>query len=151
MTHSIGDAPAALDLAEPLFVQQSPYLGVFHAVSAFNNASLALYTDSLIGFSNDPSICLPIAAAVIFGRARVPVLFQLRRQLRTPHQWSLHTKLTLSVTGVLLVVGTVFVTASEWTNPALGALHTPGRLLAGFFQAAMPRTAWFNQPRLRPR
>ncbi|MBU1801705.1 MAG: TrkH family potassium uptake protein, partial [Actinobacteria bacterium] len=41
--------------------------------------------------------------------------------------------------------GTVFVTATEWNNPAtLGALDTPGRLLAGFFQAVMPRTAGFN-------
>jgi len=121
------------------------YLGVFHAVSAFNNAGFALYTDSLIGFVDDPWICLPIAAAVIFGGLGFPVLFELRRQLWTPHHWSLHTKLTLSVTGTLLAVGTVFVTASEWTNQAtLGALDTPGRLLAGFFQAVMPRTAGFN-------
>ena len=128
---------------EPL--GRAAYLGVFHAVSAFNNAGFALYTDSLIGFVEDPWICLPIASAVIFGGLGFPVLFELRRQLRKPTGWSLHTKLTLSVTGALLAVGTVFVTASEWTNRAtLGALDTPGKLLAGFFQAVMPRTAGFN-------
>ena len=57
----------------------------------------------------------------------------------------MHTRMTLAATAALLVLGTVFVTASEWSNPAtLGALSTPDRLLAGFFQSVMPRTAGFN-------
>lgn len=128
---------------EPL--SHALYLGVFHAVSAFNNAGFALYSDSLVRFVADPWICLPVALAVIAGGLGFPVLFELRRQLRTPHQWSLHTKLTLSVTAVLLALGTLVVTGTEWSNPAtLGALNTPARLLAGFFQAVMPRTAGFN-------
>ena len=121
------------------------YHGVFHAVSAFNNAGFALYSDNLIGFVDDPWICLPIAVAVIFGGLGFPVLFELRRQLRNPSLWSLHTKLTVGTSAALLVLGTVFVTASEWTNPGtLGSLDAPGRMLAGFFQAVMPRTAGFN-------
>jgi potassium uptake TrkH family protein len=121
------------------------YHGVFHAVSAFNNAGFALYSDSLMGFVTDPWICLPIAVAVIFGGLGFPVLFELRRQLRSPRRWSLHTKLTVTVSGALLALGTIFVTATEWTNPGtLGTFDTPGRLLAGFFQAVMPRTAGFN-------
>lgn len=121
------------------------YHGVFHAVSAFNNAGFALYGDSLMGFVTDPWICIPIAAAVIVGGLGFPVLFELRRHLRTPHRWSLHTKLTVTVTAVLLLGGSLFITASEWSNPAtLGSLDTPGRLLAGVFHAVMPRTAGFN-------
>ena len=121
------------------------YLGVFHAVSAFNNAGFALYTDNLMGFVTDPWICLPIAVAVIFGGLGFPVLFELRRHLARPRNWSLHTKLTIGMSAVLLVGGTVFVTAGEWSNPGtLGAFDTPGRLLAGFFHAVMPRTAGFN-------
>jgi potassium uptake TrkH family protein len=128
---------------EPL--GRAVYHGVFHAVSAFNNAGFALYSDNLIGFVDDPWICLPIAVAVIFGGLGFPVLFELRRQLRTPSLWSLHTKLTVGTSAALLVLGTVFVTASEWGNPGtLGSLDAPGRMLAGFFQAVMPRTAGFN-------
>jgi potassium uptake TrkH family protein len=123
---------------------RAAYLGLFHAISAFNNAGFALWSDSLIGFVTDPWICLPIAAAVIAGGLGFPVLFELRRQLR-PRRWSLHTKLTVSATAGLLLLGTVFVSGSEWRNPStLGALDTPGRLLAGFFQSVMPRTAGFN-------
>lgn len=121
------------------------YHGVFHAVSAFNNAGFALHSDSLMGFVADPWVCLPVAGAVIFGGLGFPVLLELRRHLRHPGGWSLHTKLTVVVSGVLLLGGTLVVTAAEWSNPGtLGALDPPARLLAGFFHAVMPRTAGFN-------
>jgi trk system potassium uptake protein TrkH len=121
------------------------YLGVFHAVSAFNNAGFALYSDNLIGFVTDPWICLPIAGAVIIGGIGFPVILELRRELRHPRKWSVHTKITLLVTAVLLVLSTAFVTASEWFNPrTLGTLDATGRVIAGFFQAVVLRTAGFN-------
>jgi len=124
---------------------RSAYLGVFHAVSAFNNAGFGLYSDNLTPFVTDPWICLPISVAVIAGGIGFPVIFELRRHFGRPRQWSLHTKMTLTVTAGIVILGTVFVTASEWNNPAtLGALDHRGRLLAGFFQAVMPRTAGFN-------
>lgn len=119
--------------------------GVFHAVSAFNNAGFALHSDNLMGFVGDPWVCLPIAAAVIIGGLGFPVLFELRRQYRRPVLWSMNTKLVLAGSAVLLIGGTVFLTAVEWTNPAtLGALPPADRVLAGFFQSAITRTAGFN-------
>jgi Trk-type K+ transport system membrane component len=51
----------------------------------------------------------------------------------------------VGTSAALLGLGTLFVTFSEWSNPdTLRPLDTPGRLLAGFFQAVMPRTAGFN-------
>jgi trk system potassium uptake protein len=124
---------------------RAAYHGLFHAVSAFNNAGFALYGDSLMRYAEDPWVCLPIAIAVIFGGLGFPVLFELRRNLHRPSDWSLHTKLTVGMTAGLLVGGTGFITATEWSNPGtLGPLGTGGRLLAGFFQAVMPRTAGFN-------
>jgi len=121
------------------------WLGVFHAVSAFNNAGFALYSDSLMGFVTDPWICLPIAGAVIAGGLGFPVLFELRRRFRKPRSWSLHTKIVLGASAIFLVGGSAFITAVEWSNPAtLGPLDAPGKLLAGFFQGVMPRTAGFN-------
>lgn len=119
--------------------------GIFHAVSAFNNAGFALYTDSLSGFVGDPWICLPIAAAVITGGLGFPVLFELRRQYRRPARWSMHTKLVLSGSALLLVVGTAFFTVVEWTNQAtLAGLPAGQRFLAAFFQSVVSRTAGFN-------
>jgi trk system potassium uptake protein len=117
----------------------------FHAVSSFNNAGFALYTDNLMGFVSDPFICLPIAAAIILGGLGFPVIMQLRKEFRRPLHWSMNTKLVLWGTLVLLVGGTAYVTLIEWNNPdTLGALDPAARVLAGFFQSVQTRTAGFN-------
>lgn len=121
------------------------WLGVFHSVSAFNNAGFSLYSDSLMGFVSDPWICLPITLAVIVGGLGFPVILELWRQHRHPQRWSIHTRLTVAATAVLVVLGTAFFLVAEWGNPAtLGRLDGPGRLLASFVQGVMPRTAGFN-------
>lgn len=118
---------------------------VFHAVSSFNNAGFALYSDNLMGFVDDPFICLPIAAAIILGGLGFPVIFQLRREFTRPLHWSMNTKLVLWGTLVLLVAGTAYITVIEWNNPdTLGRLDPGARLLAGFFQSVQTRTAGFN-------
>lgn len=124
---------------------RAAFLGIFHSVSAFNNAGFALWSDNLMRYVADPWFCLPIAAAIILGGLGFPVVFELRRELRRPRRWSVHTKITLLATVVLLVGGTVALTTLEWTNPGtLGPLNAPAKLLAGFFQSVMPRTAGFN-------
>lgn len=121
------------------------WLGIFHAVSAFNNAGYTLYRDNLAGFVTDPWVTLAVAVAIIAGGIGFPVLLELVRLPRAPRRWSVHTKLTLLMTALLLAVGTLAVLAFEWANPAtLGPLDVPGKLLAGFFQAVTPRTAGFN-------
>lgn len=136
-------AQFALAYGEPL--PRAAALGVFHAVSAFNNAGFSLFSDNLVGFASDPVICLPICAAVILGGLGFPVIMQLRRYGRTVRLWSMNTRLVLWGTAVLLVGGALYVTALEWSNPdTLGALDPAARLLAGFFQAVQTRTAGFN-------
>ncbi|MFF5794207.1 TrkH family potassium uptake protein [Paeniglutamicibacter sp. NPDC012692] len=123
----------------------SLWLGIFHSVSAFNNAGFALFSDNLIGFVGDPWICMPIALAIIIGGLGFPVLFELGRHYRKPLHWTMNTKLVLAGTGILLAAGTAFISILEWNNPkTLGALSTADKLLAGFFQSVMTRTAGFN-------
>jgi potassium uptake TrkH family protein len=131
-----------LGYGEP--IGRALYLGVFHSVSSFNNAGFALFSDNLMGFVADPWILLPIALSVIAGGLGFPVVMELLRELR-PRKWSLHTKLTVGMTVVLLLGGTAFITAGEWGNPAtVGDFTADRKLLAGFFHAVMPRTAGFN-------
>ena len=120
-------------------------LGVFHAISAFNNAGFALFSDSLMGFVADPWVSVTVSLAVISGGIGFPVWLDLRRNPRRSRRWSLHTKMTLSITAALLVIAFLTVVLFEWDNPGtLGPLDVPGKLVAGFFQATMPRTAGFN-------
>lgn len=121
------------------------YSGVFHAVSAFNNAGFSIHADGLVRYADDAWICLTVAAAVIVGGLGFPVVFELTRGWRRPSRWSVMTRITVTLTAVLLATGTAVFTAAEWTNTrTLGALDLGDRLLAGFFASAMARTAGFN-------
>lgn len=121
------------------------WYGVFHSVSAFNNAGFALYSDSLMGFSQDPFILMPISLLIILGGLGFPVLMQLRRYGNNSQLWSMGTKLVLYGTAVLLLVGAIGVTAIEWNNPAtLGPMSVPEKLINGFAQSVSTRTAGFN-------
>ncbi|MGH3759695.1 TrkH family potassium uptake protein [Actinophytocola sp.] len=121
------------------------YHGVFHAISAFNNAGFSLNSDSLIGYATDPWVSLTVAVAVIVGGLGFPVVFELARRWRKPSTWSVLTRLTVWLTAALLLVGMVVTVAVERSNPdTLAPLSGPGKLLAGFFHSAMARTAGFN-------
>lgn len=131
-------------------VPRALWLGIFHAVSAFNNAGFALYSDNMVGFAADPWICVPLMVAVVLGGVGFPVLFELGRRLRggdrtnrRPDRWSLHTRLTVQVTAILLLVGFVAVLALEWTR-TLQPFGIGGKILVAAFQGTMPRTAGFN-------
>ena len=91
--------------------------GVFHAVSAFTNAGFSTYPDSVMRFVADPWIILPIIVAVILGGLGFPVLYEVRRKPRQPARWSVHTKITLLGTAVLLLGGFVAVLALRVEQP----------------------------------
>lgn len=119
--------------------------GVFHAVSAFNNAGFSLFSDSMIGYRFDLTLIIVLSLTVVFGGLGFPVWLELRRGWRSPSRWSLHTKLTLLMTGLLLIGGWVLLSILEWRNDdTFGPMTTPQRLAAGFFASATSRTAGFN-------
>lgn len=129
---------------------QGIWYSVFHAVSAFCNAGFDLFGhfSSLTGFCNDPLVLLTIAALIILGGLGFAVIFEV---LHCGGHWkrlTLHAKLTLIATALLLALGWVFYAAVEWPNPAtLGAEGVSGpfnRLVNAFFQSVTMRTAGFN-------
>ncbi|QIG39716.1 TrkH family potassium uptake protein [Microbacterium sp. 4R-513] len=124
---------------------EAAWYALFHSVSSFNNAGFALFSDNLIGFASDPFICLPICAAIILGGLGFPVLMQLRREFRHPLRWTMNTRLVLSMSIVLLIAGTLYITILEWSNPrTLGGYDPAARILIGFFHSVQTRTAGFN-------
>jgi trk system potassium uptake protein len=124
------------------------YLGVFHAISAYNNAGFGLYADSLVGFAADPLIMVPIAVAFIIGGLGFPVVYEVSKSLRRQghrRRWSLHTRITVLTYFALALLGIVFVIGLEWSNPGtLGPMCALQKLLVGGFSGLTPRTAGFN-------
>jgi Trk-type K+ transport system membrane component len=133
--------------------------GVFHAISAFNNAGFALYADSMMGFARDPWIIAPIFVTVFIASVGFPTIVEIRDRLRLkiapilrrtenytmPKQWSLNSRITLWGSLVLLVGGTLVIGTLEWNNPAtLGPLPWWDKMFDSIFASVMPRTAGFN-------
>lgn len=123
---------------------RAAYLGLFHAVSAFNNAGFALFSDSLVGHRADWVVNMVIMALIVCGGAGFVVLTELSRW-RPGRRLSLHTKLVLTVTPLLVVATTAAVLLLEGRNNAtLGGLPPAETFLAALFHAVTPRTAGFN-------
>ncbi|MDO5032548.1 TrkH family potassium uptake protein [Corynebacterium sp.] len=140
--------------AYDLSVQRALWEGVFHAISAFNNAGFSTYDDNLVSFVGDAWIVLPLAAALISGGLGYPVLAEIARRLRSRiarlrggnpriHHMSITARMTFAATGILLGGGMVFFLVSEW-NGVLAGLSPGVKLFNGFFMSASPRTAGFN-------
>ena len=170
---------------------EAGWRGVFHSISAFNNAGFALASDSLVPYGQDPLILVPIALAIVIGGLGFLVVFELVRRgtaargllphrstppmshddviargrelsrrtryrlgdfhpeklgFRNPIPLSLHTRLMLIGTAIIMTVGTLGFALFEWRNPGtLGAMPWWEKVMQSVFSGGItPRTAGFN-------
>jgi trk system potassium uptake protein TrkH len=145
---ALGAAVLFLAESQRLPTGQALWVSVFHAVSAFCNAGFGLRPDNLMADRNNAAIILPISLLIIFGGLGFAVIAELARWLvrRVRHQrtvFSLHTKVALTMTGGLLVVGMAGFLLLERDN-LLVNLSLGDALLTGWFASVTPRTAGFN-------
>lgn len=133
----------------PMKLLPAIYYSVFHCVSAFCNAGFALYPDSLVRFHEDSIFLGILGVLIVAGSLGFIVMYNLitikfwRRDLKTRGKLSLHTKIVLLGTVVLIAVGFFFTLAMEWDD-ALSGMSWEGKLICSFFHSVAPRTAGFN-------
>lgn len=124
---------------------EAAWNGLFHSVSALNNAGFSTYSDNLIGFQSDPVILGSIMVLIVVGGLGFPVWYQLRGRWTRPKDWSIHVRLTVATTMALIVVGAVLLTWFEWTHKeTLGNVSAGNTILNGLFASVTARTAGFN-------
>lgn len=125
------------------------WAAVFHSVSAFCNAGFSLTETNLKPFLSDATLVLCISALVILGGIGFPVLDELARRGfnrlrgRRPDRLSLHTRVVLRTSGLLIVGVALFYAAAEW-NGAFSALSFGEALTAAYFHSVSNRSAGFN-------
>jgi trk system potassium uptake protein len=125
-------------------IGRAAYYGLFHAISAFNNAGFALFSDSLIRFRSDWVVNLVVTTLIICGGLGFLVLTEIGR-VRRYRRFSTHTRLVITLTATLILVTTALIWFIEHNNPrTLQPLGMGEALLASYFQAVTPRTAGFN-------
>jgi trk system potassium uptake protein TrkH len=129
-------------------VGDAAWHALFHSVSAFCNAGFGLFDDSLVRYRADITVNLTICALIILGGIGFPVMLEVSRSLRERRwtsfrEFSLHTKLVLVGTAILLTLGTVAFLFLEHENTLQG-LPWSERVLTAFFHSTTCRTAGFN-------
>jgi len=138
---------AALYTARFLFdmsLGKALYHGVFHSISVFNNAGFDLSGNfgSFSRYSTDPYMNVVSMILIIlggFGFIVLSDLFDLRNKLK--RRLSLHTKVVLTVSGILVVVGALIIFIFEFTNPhSIGDSSFGAKSLVSLFQSVTTRS-----------
>ena len=113
------------------------WYALFHAVSAFCNAGFDLFGQfsSLTAFADDPLVLLTIAGLIVLGGLGFGVILEAIRHREGFRGLSLHTRIVIILTPVLLAGGTIFYLLAE---------HGKLNVLNAFFQSVTMRTAGFN-------
>ena len=124
---------------------QAAWYGVFHAVSGFCNAGFDLFGDSLVRYVSDWPVNLIMSSLIVFGGLGFVVLAEVYQVRARWGKLSVHSKLAIAVTALLLVSGTLLIYILEYDNPfTLKPLSASAKWLASYFHAVTPRTAGFN-------
>lgn len=134
----------------PIFgVKDGILFSVFHSVSAFCNAGFDLFGNfsSMSQFQRDPLVLLTVITLIILGGLGFFVLNEFLHYRFHFRKFSLHTKLVLVITSILLVLGTLLILLMEWGNPdTLGnpQLSFLDKMINAIFQSTTLRTAGFS-------
>lgn len=120
------------------------YNGIFHAVTAFNNAGFTLSTDNLMPFSNDPFVTTTIMILIIFGGLGFIVIVDMlfKRKWRN---YTLHSKMILIASAALIIIGAVFIFIIELSNTKNGVSQgLLSDMYNALFQSVTARSAGYN-------
>lgn len=118
--------------------------GLFHAVSAFNNAGFSTLPEGMQAHATDGWLLTPLMIGVLLGGIGFPVVHELRKHWRRPAGWSIHTKLTLFGTVGLTLIGMAGTLLFEFDNPnSFGNAGWWERTLGALFHSVMLRSGGF--------
>lgn len=125
-------------------VSKGIWFSIFHSISAFCNAGFDLTGDSIVPYVGDIVINITISSLIILGGLGFSVFIDITRNKKFK-EFHLHTKLVLTITGFLLLIGMIVFILIEFNNPlTLKPLSLSSKIIASFFQSVVPRTAGFN-------
>ncbi|MCD8371737.1 MAG: Trk family potassium uptake protein [Clostridia bacterium] len=135
------------------FIPEAGWLGiwlsVFTSISSFCNAGFALTgaldQSSLCGFASDPLVLIVVSLLIITGGLGFFVWYDIVDNKFRFSKFSLHSKITLCTTGILLASGWCLYMLFEWNNVGtIGDMNIADKIINCFFMAVTPRTAGFS-------
>ena len=125
---------------------QAMYHSIFHSISAFCNAGFSLFSDSLSGYVDSPLLNITVSTLILLGGLGFAVMIDLYRYIMRVdrvRKLSLHTKIVLSMSIALLLIGFITIYVAEY-NGVMEGYSVSRRILSSWFQSVTARTAGFN-------
>jgi trk system potassium uptake protein TrkH len=122
------------------------YFAIFHSVSAFNNAGLSISPGNLRDWHGNIPVLLGVASLIVIGGLGFTANAEIYQKITNRpgrRRTSLHTKLVITTTAILLIGGTACFILLEMNN-AYKSDTWPTKIISGVFQAVTPRTAGFD-------
>ena len=124
------------------------WYGIFHSVSAFCNGGFDLMGcngpyQSLVEYAGDWLVNLVIMSLIVIGGIGFFVWDDIYEHRLNVRRYSLHTKIVLSSTLVLIIGGAIFFFFAEQGNTLAGRT-LPEQIWCALFQSVTARTAGFN-------
>lgn len=124
---------------------QSLYYGFFHAISAFNNAGFALWSDNLMQFEQNTAIIVTIAVLLMIGGLGFTTIADAA-EVKRWKRLALHSKIMIASLVIINGIAWFSLMLFEWVSKEGGLYGRPfGEAMnVTFFQAVTTRTAGFN-------
>ncbi|MBR4410181.1 MAG: Trk family potassium uptake protein, partial [Firmicutes bacterium] len=149
LAETIGAFLLAFHFIPQLGLAEGLWYSIFHSVSAFCNAGFDLMGQfdpfgSLISLSDNLLVNLTIMALIVSGGLGFLVWSDLLRCRFQFQRLSFHSKISLSITLLLLLAGVLLLFVLEKNGPAMSGMSEGEKWLTALFQAVTARTAGFN-------
>ncbi|ROS61636.1 Trk-type K+ transport system membrane component [Frigoribacterium sp. PhB160] len=117
----------------------------YYSAMAFTNTGFTPNAEGLAAFENDYVFLTLIMIGVFLGSIGFPVIYALARNPRNPRRWSVHVKLTLLTTAILIVAGTALYIVLEFDNPdTFGDIEAGPTVFQSLFLSMMTRSGGFS-------
>ena len=120
--------------------------GIFYAISSFNNAGFTPHSDGLVPYGHDFFRARTREYRRVLGGTRgSPCSMTIQQKPFRPRDWTLTTKLTVTTTSILFVLGALLWGIAEWANPrTIGNYGAGEKILSSIFASIMTRSGGFN-------
>lgn len=126
------------------------YYGIFHAISAFNNAGFDLLGNftSVTVLNTNKVVLMTLGTLINIGGLGYLVWREIISSIRSKKKlknFSLHSKVVLTISLTLVLFGSLIFLIFEWNNPAtMQGMRFSDKIVNSYFSATTPRTAGFN-------
>ena len=142
-TEAVGAIILSMFFAQGESAGSALWQGIFHAISAFCNAGFSIFSNSLEDYPGSWIVNLTVMGLILLGGIGFIVITDVEARFRHQKKLSLHSKIVLATSGILIVIGALGFFLFEWTN-MLEDRPWNEKLLISLFQSITPRTAGFN-------